>query len=357
LIPITLSSLLMYGFFGKSSSQTKPIETQDIKSKTTQIISYEEKIEKPKFIETKKVETNYTSFNSSKEKVIRADLLEKTGTIFRGTTKLKYTENGIKVPGSNYCVLIDGINYLPDSNLFINIPRDKLGKKVRLGILDSSQKKYQASFSTRIKIENVDNISTEKVNQKTLEKICSSNSRKNLEKKQGLETNVAEVYVDSSFSLENPFEQVMCLYGQTQKRSVVTEVLKGIDKGYKIGPVKDSLKNKDGYMRSNKKLVVQMKFGVNKDKTFTQMTIELKELGYSNKEIADSLKKETKSYFIDGKGININEEQVSDSLASANWISRQRYRTNSTYYNNQPKITIYDGPLIDRRTSIPLKTE
>jgi len=121
---------------------------------------------------------------------IRRDLFN----FIPGTNNLVCTAEGlVEVPDSNYTILAKGVNYFPDENNFIKLPKEVLGQKVRLTKMDLERKeeegygKYLASTPVTIKVaepeekfefENFAKDSLEKSNSKTnLEESCQEESK------------------------------------------------------------------------------------------------------------------------------------------------------------------------------------
>ncbi len=293
----------------------------------------------------------YNPVNRDKTRIIRADILEEAGTTIRGTINLKYTNQGISVPNQNYVVISGGGEYSPDEDNHIKVPQSVLNqKRVRLAKLDPDTGKPLASFSTKIKMEGSEQ---QPVNYATTEnrKITPDQEKQESTAKK-LETICQESPIEestprsidtlintdspyfASLSL-SPFEIEDTLYRYSVSRrgikglgSTVSIVL---NLGYKFNaPIDSSRTNDNGYMRSDTIVVKKLIF--ERGKTFAERAIELKEMRYSNKKIAEIMRAETKKYFVNGEGININERQISDSLASRGWIYRDTYEKNPWEY-------------------------
>jgi hypothetical protein len=273
--------------------------------------------------------------------IIRADMLENTGTVFEGTNILKYTEKGIKVPGNEYGILIDGKDFLPDENLYIQIPENLRGKKARftklnLSKVDNPEGKYLASFKAKIRTDN---------SQET-QSFANSYVPKTLEEKSlDNQINSAKINLESlcdtipqaEIDTAKMYSSIIETYALKKRPSndLSMKVVDRLKEGYKI---KSNELNKDGYIRSDTNIVTNILYSGGK--SFTERVVELKQQSLSNKDIAKTMRKETELY-VEGKGMNINEKQISDSLKTRGWVSATEYKKRLQEYISKPHVTVY----------------
>ncbi|MEK6945378.1 MAG: hypothetical protein AABW63_01140 [Nanoarchaeota archaeon] len=319
------------------------------------------------FTGSTKISKSIKKVSTETKRVIYQSDLENAGTVFEGTHTLRYTSRGINVPDSSYAVVVDGKKTLPDCSLSIALSPDFLENshkhKIRLAKMDEDGN-YIASISVRIDkpdfeidplyqtvrkdpVRNFHDVID--VRTQTTKRFASS-KKEDLEKKVTPAINpvstkscldsVVETSSQSSYTFltSDSISQAMALYAsvRTNRKELSDTVAKGLNQGYQFENVDSSRLNKDGYMRSDSNVVKKLMYGENRSETFSQRAVELKSQGLSNKKIAKIMREEA--------NINVNEKQVSDSLASEGWISRESYNNNPHKYNTpNTTLIIYHG--------------
>ncbi|MBU0894609.1 MAG: hypothetical protein KKF48_03160 [Nanoarchaeota archaeon] len=286
------------------------------------------------FVEPKKQTPKLVTLNikdKNKKSVIRADVLEKAGTTILGKTFLRYTKKGIRTPGPDYGVLVEGVDYFPNSEGFIVLPKEILNKRVRLTKINLNKlgmgtEKYLASYLTRIQVEKPES----EINKKYV-----AEGEKDVFKKKNLERDTQEKGINKKIGLENKcnFEITNPKFASLDNMDIEPKLKEYQERNFKA-------KNKE-YMRSNYSLVKEMTY--EGDTSFNERIIGLKTKYYSNKKIAKIMRKETKKYFSEEKGININSKQISDTLTKENWISKRKYKKDPEKYDTlDTKYILYD---------------
>jgi hypothetical protein len=313
------------------------------------------------------IEQKVTNIVERKD-VIREDILEKSGTVFPGTTTLRYTEKGIVIPKDfNYSVIVNGTEYFPNSEGFIELPERVLGEKVRFAKIDpeikDSKTKYLASFSTKIKIETSEETKYLATNKsikknspaKTLEdKITTTqNYSYNLESisqddsiyQKGNTKNISNAIfasTDPSLIEYDPIQEAMNKYSTTrkQRQEITAKVIEGLNSGYKINSVRDSLKNKDGSMRSDTAIVTKMKYNNQSFDDFIYNLVIIEKM--SLKDAADSASRCTTYFFTDTRTkMRVNTNQIKAALARKNCFPDKDVEKNPQKYQGIYVATRY----------------
>lgn len=328
--PRPLVSMILAGLIGLSSlspylfSREKnypPIQEPVKVSQTIQAVPASDVVYEAPREEQKKISKVHIS---DKKKIIYADVLERTGTTFEGTTTLKYTKSGIRVPGAEYGIIFEGKDYLPNENNLIELPDKAIGKKVRLTkidlekIKDSGKEKYLASFSTWVKMD--DEQDTLRYAGKNLEDKFDSAQSKNPE---------SNIPLYASISIAD-FPETKNFEGLERK---IRESEEYLGLSYKIPRI-----NKNGYLRSDTSVVRNLMYQVNgEEMSFDDSVMALKMQGYSNKDIAGILTRDSSLM------TNVNFRQVSDSLKAQKWISLKEFNKHREKYIDDSEVVVYDG--------------